>query len=99
MNRTTATSDTIDTRIGNPKFYVQLDSGVHLAITDRRDGHGYAVSPATGQKARYIVTGKAIRGQMVRVKVQFAVDTGDAAGTLEFSDDLKTGGRINHAAV
>lgn len=77
-------------------FILETDGGAILDVIHAgEDGIGYALSSRTGLVVRYHQTGRTVRSNMVRVRVQFPRDTEDVAGTLEFTDNYATGGRIN----
>ena len=99
MTTTTFTRDAVlATR--NPDldgFYVTSDTGAMYEVLGMAgDGRSvFARSPRTGMLVMAVRTGSVNvpgRGAQVRVRVMFARDSGDAAGTLVFAPDLGIGG-------
>ena len=66
--------------------YATADNGVMWEVLGSADDRTvYAISDRTGTVVTVTVTGdRLIRGQQVRVRIDFPRDTGDAAGTLVF---------------
>lgn len=97
---TTATRDEIlSTGAGSlAGFGVTSDTDVTYAVIGAVPGDSdsvYARSLRTGQLIKATRTGNANvrgRGEQVRVRIAFAEDTGDAAGTLAFSQAGGIGG-------
>jgi len=80
-------------------FLVQLD-GPHgrsygRVLSTYADGSGFARSERTNFLFRFVPISGKVRGEMVRVHVFFGEDTGDHAGTLEFSEKSTLRAAVN----
>ena len=59
----------------------------------------YGISENTGNVVRIVRTGNVVdRNKMVRVRIEFSTDTGDAAGTIAFDSANRVGGAVNIGA-
>jgi|TARA_R110000824_G_C14681232_1_gene620283 hypothetical protein len=74
-------------------FLVQLDGtqgrSYGRVLSTYADGSGFARSERTKVLFRFVPVSGKVRGGAVRVHVFFGEDTGDQAGTLEFSEKTK----------
>lgn len=89
----TATIDAIRDAGTFPRFGATITAtaaSFDITTTPDADGAVFGRGRATGQVVRIVRTGRAVRrdGQ-VTVAVQFATDTGDAAGTLSFDREVR----------
>ena len=98
MSTTTVTRDAIlETSTGSLHGYsVTADAGQSYAVIGPAGPDViYGVSRRTNLLVRVVRTGTANvrgKGEQVRVRIEFARDTGDAAGTLAFEPILSGGG-------
>jgi hypothetical protein len=91
----TITADTIRAARRYTGRYATADTGAHLNVVATGTPAGPIVEAVhTGALARLVQTGRKIdRHGQVRVRIEFARDTGDLAGTLDFGG-TKVGGRV-----
>lgn len=71
------------------RYGLTSDGGGHYDIISASADEGgyvtgYARSGRTGQVVRFVQTGRAVKQDQLRCRIEFATDTGDAAGTLAF---------------
>lgn len=77
----------------HPDYYVTADTDATFAVTGRIDDALVVRGLRTNVIGRVVRTGDRVhRGGQVRVRIEFARDPGDVAGTLVFDHDA-VGGR------
>lgn len=88
------TADSIRESTVRTPWYATTDQGGNFSVVAFTDAGVIVRARRTGALARIVQTGSKVRrdGQ-VRIRMEFARDTGDQAGTLAF-DDTKTGGLV-----
>lgn len=78
-------------------YYVLGDNNASYQIVAQVEGQLFVESMRLDVLARVVQTGKALdRAGLVRVRIEFARDIGDAEGTLSFGDGEWIGGRANY---
>lgn len=78
-------------------FYAASDSGASYQIVAEVEGELIVEGYRHKNLGRLVKTGNVVsREGLVRVRIEFATDLGDAEGTLSFGDGERVGGHANY---